>query len=426
MSIMLRDDLHTVLENVQKAVAPGALMKRQARQIRAFFGDGKVHLFALGKASALMTNAAVEMVNDGYEHITVMTSPQFKERITRRASQHCWLLALACEHPMPTERNCLSTLAASANVRAVPPDHRLLVLMSGGASAYLTFPAEGLNLEDVVACTGELMRRGASIRELNVVRKHIDRLKGGKLGRMCSAASTLVLVISDVIGDPLDVIGSGPFVADQSTAEEAIEVLRRYGLWGSLPRVEAVLEAGRNAAAADNSWESRVTHKTIGNNQMAVRAVVRSLKRLGYQVALPFKDCEGDVESVAAKLLGAKSTGGKQAWVLGGEWVVNAAGTSGVGGPSQELALRAAVAGQGERGWALLAYSTDGIDGPTSAAGAVVCGETVGRMRAAGIDAPASLANHDSHAALKASGDLITTGLTGTNVNHIAVLLRDS
>jgi glycerate-2-kinase len=235
----------------------------------------------------------------------------------------------------------------------------------------------------------------------------------------------LVLVISDVIGDPLEVIGSGPFVVDQSTAAEAIEMLRRHGLWGTLPRIEAVLEAGRNAAPADHSWESRVTHTIIGNNQMAVRAAVRCVEKLGYEVARPFIDCEGDVERVAAKLLGARATGGKQAWVLGGEWVVNASGTSGVGGPSQELALRAAVTGQGERGWAMLAYSTDGIDGPTSAAGAVVCGETVGRMRAAGIDAAASLANHDSHAALKASGDLITTGLTGTNVNHIAVLVRD-
>lgn len=373
-----------------------------------------------------MLNAASRVSGVRWNRLLATVVPEWLHRAMPMSQMATEGELLECDHPVATERNLRAAAKVGQFVSSIPPDESLLVLLSGGASAHLTLPVEGLSLSALVACTTDLMRSGASIHELNTVRKHLEQLKGGRLGSMCRARKVLVLVLSDVIGDPLHVIGSGPFVADPSTPRDAKAVLHSRGMSVRHPAVAAVLEHRCNEVQGEVDAAPVIEHVVIGNNGRLVDAAAGALAQRGYRCEAIVRNHQGPVGEVLPLLLAASRGGGPVACVVGGEWVVEVGRSSGRGGPSQELALLAAVSGAGKRGWALLTYSSDGIDGPTNAAGAIVDAETVSRIERAGCAVARAVAEHDSHTALAAAGVLLTPGPTGTNMNHVAVLVRDS
>jgi glycerate 2-kinase len=417
--------LEDVLRRVQAAASPRDMLARVPSAVLEHLQGRPVHLLACGKASSLMLEASKALCVKPLRACATIV-PEHAGRWRPEAS--CEFREWPCDHPFATSRNLDAAAAVLEFVRTVPSDHALLVLLSGGASAHLTLPTPGLSFESLVSYSRRLMQRGRSIRELNACRKKLEALKGGRLALASSAARTLVLVLSDVLGDPLDVISSGPFAPDASTLDEAVAVHRSCTHEGEFPEIDLALAAASSRPVLDASHAcfARVRHHVVGNNRLVTQAACEALEGAGVRVRARLESREGDVRSLAAELtsLAAAPVESPEAWVMGGEPVVDVAKATGVGGPSQELALRVACAMAGEPGWAMLAYSTDGIDGPTDAAGAVVDGETVARARAKGLDAAALLEAHDSLRVLEAGGELIRTGPTGTNVNHLAVLVK--
>lgn len=404
---------------VRAAVEPAPLVAAALKS--ELHGDRStgVHVLAVGKAGGGML-AGLDHREISLRRVCATLPPSHVDRWRPPPGVPARLMA--CDHPLATQRNVQAAREVAAFVASTPPEDLLLVLLSGGASAHLTLPCEGLSLDELVAVSRTLMRAGASIRELNACRKRLELLKGGGLARLRTRGRTLVLVLSDVIGDPLEVIGSGPFTPDDRAPQEAIAAFDRFVPRGRHEEARRLLE--RAAAPVDDI--AAVTHRVIGNNDAAVDAAVAGLRSRGVQVKAVHRRCEGAAASWASMLLEAMpgTVHGPEAWVVGGEPVVNVGDACGTGGPSQELALTIATGLEGLDGWVFVSYSTDGIDGPTHAAGAVVDGGTAGRSRAAGVDPQRALAAHDSTRALDAAGDLLVTGPTGTNVNHVAVLVR--
>ncbi|MEZ6319130.1 MAG: DUF4147 domain-containing protein [Phycisphaerales bacterium] len=385
----------------------------------------RVVLIAYGKASVTMADAAARRLGTRLARGVVVGVP---ERL-RAYAPPPGVEALPADHPLPTDRNVRAGEALEPLARSVGPAETALVLVSGGGSAQLTLPAGALTLEDIRTTTDALLRAGATIDELNTVRKHLDRLKGGHLAAMLGAADRVeALVLSDVLGDRLDVISSGPTAPDPTTYADALAVLASRGVPAPVP-VLAHLEAGVRAdhpetpKPGDRAVE-RVRHTVIANNAGAVRAGEAFCASMGYEVRAR-TGITGEAADhgwdLADELAGvAEGT----AIVMGGETTVEVGSASGLGGRNQELALAAALGIEGHPGSVVIAFGTDGIDGPTDAAGAAVDGRTADAIRDAGVDPDRSLRNHDSFPALGVAGALIRTGPTGTNVNDIVVGLR--
>jgi hydroxypyruvate reductase len=309
------------------------------------------------------------------------------------------------------------------------------VLISGGASAMMTLPAPGVALDDIVITSRALMAAGADIRELNCVRKHLDQLKGGLMARRSAGAAIRGLVLSDVIGDALDVIGSGPLVPDATTYADAIDVLRRRAVWDALPQsVRAHLLGGARGdhpetPKAGDPCFSGVDIEIIGNNALAVQGAAAEARRLGFEVEIEDEPVAGEAREAGAafarRVLASpsRSEGGRpQCIVGGGETTVTVTG-AGIGGRNLEFAAAAALAIEGASGIVIGSVGTDGRDGPTDAAGAVVDGGTASRARTAGMDLADHLRDNDTLAALDAAGAVTRTGATGTNVMDVYVAL---
>jgi len=349
------------------------------------------------------------------------------ERIGRAGAMGV-LREYPADHPLPMARNVEAARAVDTLARRVRPGERVILLISGGGSAHLTMPAGAITLDELAAVTRALQRAGAPIKDLNAVRKHAERLKGGRLAAMMSGVDVRVFVLSDVMGDRLDAIASGPAAADPTTYGDALEVLERFGAAGVSPGVTEHLRRGAAGLEEETPKPgdprlAGVKSVIIASNATAVDAAARAAAELGFRVMEQRTGVEGPSaeagRQLAAELRRLDSEGaGPCAVVVGGETTVDAAGSDGLGGPSQELALAAAMDLPG-RG-AVLAFSTDGVDGPTDAAGAVVTGCAVARALEHGVDLARALARHDSYTALGAIGALVRTGPTGTNVNHIA------
>jgi glycerate-2-kinase len=338
--------------------------------------------------------------------------------------------AMEVDHPLATERNAFAAREVEALVGSLGTGDTLLVLISGGASAHLTLPSEGVSLEGLRSATDELLRAGTTIDELNCVRKHSERLKGGRLAALASPARVVVLVLSDVVGDRLDVIGSGPAAADPSTYADALHVLEQRGVASRCAEVARHLERGVRGEIEETPKPGDVRLKgvettIIGSRATAVGAARAWALGCGFEVVDVNAEVVGESAAVGRALARrALDHGGRAAaWIIGGETTVSGVTPGALGGPAQELALAGAIELEGAARSMLVSFATDGIDGPTSSAGAWVTGETVAAMRRKGLDAPAALASHQSHRALEASSSLITTGPTGTNVNDIGVLL---
>ena len=423
MSARWRGVLRDVLGVVRSAAAPGPLVADALGQGLDLPAGSGVHLLAVGKAAVGMLSG-VDPASLPLRRACATMPPAHAAAWT--PTPILPVRVLACDHPLATERNVEAAREVASFVASTPPHEQLLVLLSGGASAHLTWPRDPLSLDELLAVSGRLMKAGASIHELNACRRAMERLKGGGLARLRPMGRTLVLVLSDVVGDPLEVIGSGPFTPDASTPDHALAVFDRFIPRGEHAAARRLLESSRRPAGEAEPCFAGVTHRVIGNNDLAVDAAVAALRSRGIPVTDAHRRREGSVASWAALLRDCMSepVSMPRAWVVGGEPVVDVGTAGGLGGPSQELALTLALKFEGAEGWACATFSTDGIDGPTHAAGAVVDGDTCRRVRAGGVDPTDALANHDGTRALEAAGDLVVTGPTGTNVNHVAVLVR--
>lgn len=339
-------------------------------------------------------------------------------------------------HPVPDEQSVASTRALVQFIEDGQEDDLLFFLISGGGSALMTLPVDGVTLEDMQKLTRLLLGCGATINEMNTLRKHLDRIKGGGLARAASPARLVSFVLSDVIGSPLDVIASGPAVADPTTYADALEILKKYQIETETPdSIVSHLKRGICGDAAEtlkpgDTALAGVTQLVVASNQQAAEAALDQARKEGFHTLLLTTFLQGEAAQaggmLAAILQQIHATGQPLARpaciVVGGETTVTLRG-DGLGGRNQELALGAAFPLAGLPNVALLTLGTDGEDGPTDAAGAIVTGETIARAQSAGLDARAFLDRNDSYHFFEALGDLIRPGATGTNVNDLAVLM---
>jgi hydroxypyruvate reductase len=341
-----------------------------------------------------------------------------------------------CGHPVPDARGVGGAQRIAEIARGAGARDLVVCLISGGASALMPMPAPPVTLEEKQATTKLLLACGANIHEINAVRKHISLIKGGQLARLACPAEVLSLLLSDVIGDDLDVIGSGPTAPDASTFAGARAILEKYGLWERIPAAarERIEGGGRGEIAetpkpGDPVFE-RTTNLVVGSNRLAVDAAARKARELGLRPLVLSTLIEGETRDVArmhAAIAREILASGRPAkppvcLISGGETTVTLRG-SGLGGRNQEFALAAAIDLAGSDGVVVLSGGTDGTDGPTDAAGAIADGATLGRAEGLGLDARRSLAENDSYHFFEALGDLVKTGPTGTNVMDVRLVL---
>jgi glycerate 2-kinase len=346
-----------------------------------------------------------------------------------------------CEasHPVPDERGVRGTEAILTLAREAGERDLIICTISGGGSALLIAPPPGISLEDKQAATKLLLACGATIHEFNTVRKHLSRAKGGRLAQMAYPATLVSLILSDVVGDNLDVIGSGPTVPDSSTFRDAAQILQGYGIWDQVaPSVHDFIQKGVDGDIEDTPKPKDVGFKRcssvlVGTNLQAMLAASAQAERLGYHTLILSSKVEGEAREVAkfhaAIAKEVRSSGHPirpPACILfGGETTVTLRG-DGRGGRSQEFALAAALVLEGEEHIVILSGGTDGTDGPTDAAGAIVDGETVARARAKGLDPKSYLQRNDSYVLFRHLNDLLMTGPTRTNVMDLCILLVES
>ncbi|MCC7341047.1 MAG: glycerate kinase, partial [Bryobacterales bacterium] len=332
-------------------------------------------------------------------------------------------------HPLPDEQGVSGAERIAAILAGAGPDDLVIAVISGGASALLVQPANGITLQEKQETTRLLLASGASIHEINAVRKHLSAIKGGRLARRAAPARVLALLLSDVIGDDLDVIGSGPAAPDASTFGDALGVIDRFRLRDRVPAaVRRRLESGARGEIAETPKPGdplfeRVQNLVVGSNAQAVRDAAHAARSLGYRPLVLTTSLDGEAREQARMLVAIAREAQKTArparpplcLLAGGETVVTLRG-DGKGGRNQEFALAAALAARGMEGVCVLAGGTDGNDGPTDAAGAIITGGSVARGVALGLSAEEALANNDSYAYFSQSGELLHTGPTGTNV----------
>lgn len=376
---------------------------------------GAWHVLAFGKAARAMAQGALDALPPLPMKALVVTNYE-------NAADLSGADVMAAGHPIPDEAGARAAATVLDWARALGPDDRLLALVSGGASALLPAPSGGLTLADKEQVNRLLLAAGMDIRQMNLIRQHLSSIKGGGLLQAAAPARVTALIMSDVIGDDLRVIASGPTVGPLGGRAEAISLLHRFGLWQKLPHaVQAHLESPPPKATRHPPAENRL----IGSNRQSLEAMDAAARIAGHDPKLAKAPLVGDVGDAAAQVIRTGDSG-PGIYLFGGETTVTIRG-SGKGGRNQEMALRVALLAEdaGWNGpWVFLSGGTDGRDGPTEAAGGLVDGGTLGRMRATGHEPAAMLATNDSNPALAASHDLLMTGPTGTNVADLQVLIR--
>ncbi len=338
-------------------------------------------------------------------------------------------------HPVPTRKGMQGVLSMLDLVKNVSRSDFVIVLLSGGGSALMPLPAKGISLSDERYVTSLLLKSGASIQEINTVRKHLSQIKGGRLAEKLYPATVLSLIISDVVGDKLDAIASGPTAPDPTTFRDAKNVLFKYDLWSRIPAsARKVIDAGLTGSIADTAKKAdrafRFVHNLlVGSNRESCIAAAAAMGKAGYATQILSTQITGEAREVG-RILGSIIADVRDrglpitppaALVAGGETTVTIQG-DGKGGRNQELALAAALRMSGYKGVAIGSLATDGVDGPTDAAGALSDGTTVTRGRKLGMEPEEYMRNNDSYHYFSKLKDLITTGPTGTNVNDIIIL----
>lgn len=468
-----RAALIEIIEAALRAVDPFEAMQRPVSLVDEALHIGpqcypmdeieRILVVGGGKASAPMAAALYQIlgpqltcgvVNVKYGHTAAAGG--WRVRFGRRAepsschatrnTQHAIrsttgpIVLVEAGHPVPDTAGQAGAERIADLLHGLSARDLVLVLISGGGSALLPLPASDISLVDYQTLTDLLLRSGAAITEINAVRKHCSRLQGGQLARLAAPARVAALILSDVVGTPLDVIASGPTVPDSSTFAQAWAVLEQYDLANRVPgSVRAHLQCGLagkipDTPKADDPLFARVNNIVIGDNASACRAAVAAAQRFGFHSALLTTFVQGEAREVARVVAGlAQGIAYGQSdfvmpacVVLGGETTVTVRG-AGQGGRNQELALAAAIAldsfplPPGVR-VAVASLGTDGTDGPTDAAGGICTSDTLARARSLGLDAHAALARNDSYPFLAALDDLIFTGPTQTNVNDLILV----
>ncbi len=398
-------------------------------------GEGRapgssVYLLAVGKASLAMTRGALEVLEDSLSAGLMVLPTGYPDDSLPGVE------IVRGEHPVPGEGSAAAGERVAAFCRALPPNAQVLCLISGGASSLLALPAQGVSLDDLGRTTALLLEAGATIDELNTVRKHLDDIKGGGLAQLMEGADVRALILSDVVGDRLDVIASGPLSPDPTTYEEATLLLKARGVSATVP--EAVirhLEEGAEGKRAETPSDGdpcfeRVETVIVGNGALAARAAAETAESLGYHTRVLTTGLVGEAREVGADLaVQAKNVRAGQegpalpaCLVAAGETTVTVVGP-GRGGRNLELVLGAAVELQGHPEIAMGSAGTDGVDGSSDTAGAIVTPDTLARSRAKGLDPERALRENNSHEFFEALGDGILTGPTGTNAGDVQVVL---
>jgi hydroxypyruvate reductase len=416
------DPVEAVLRHLK--VAGGVLIAGQRRYELASFRH--IYVLGAGKASAAMARAverllgrriADGLINVKYGHVAKLRRVRLNE----------------CGHPVPDENGVRGASEIAQIASQAGRNDLVLCLISGGGSALLPMPAAPITLEEKQAVTKLLLACGASIHEINAVRKHISLIKGGQLARLAHPATVISLLLSDVIGDDLDVIGSGPTAPDFSTFAGVREILERYQVWQRAPSsVRDRIERGIRSEIAETPKQTdpafrRTQNLVVGSNRLAVDAAVVEARRRGFRAMVLSTFIEGEAREVARvqaaiakEILNSGRPLRPPACVIsGGETTVTLRGT-GLGGRNQELVLAAAIDIAGLDHVLILSAGTDGTDGPTDAAGAIADGQTIARSR---FEAKQYLADNNSYRFFEPLGDLIKTGPTNTNVMDITIVL---
>ncbi len=435
----LRRDALAIFESALAEVEPSSLVSRHLREISPFPGGaprGRVELVAVGKAAEAMARGAVEVLGPELNHLLLVTPEGPSDPGAGTLPVDVPVQRVHGGHPTPTSGSLAAARAVLERTVGLEPDDTLLLLLSGGGSALMALPPPGISLSDLVITTERLLRSGAQIDELNAVRKHLDRVKGGRLAQAAAPGRVVALVLSDVVGDRADVIASGPVSPDPTTFADAVRVLTSRGIWPELPDpVRRHLEAGMAGRVPETPKPSEpLMTKTewhlVGNNRTALEGARDEARARGYRVRLHSTPFTGEAREVGRELgrqarrttVELDSGGDPVCLLAGGETTVRVNG-EGRGGPNQELALGAARELEGLEGVFLLSAGTDGIDGPTDAAGAVVDGATAQRAAAMGLPVETALARNDAYSLFARTGDLVFTGPTGTNVMDLIVCL---
>jgi len=420
-----------------RAVEPGAAVNRHMRRD----GDQLIideHTFNLshyqrvlivgaGKAGAPMARTAAQILGNYLTQALIIV----KEGYESENENYQKLVILQAGHPIPDQRGVAGTQRIIELLQSSQPKDLILCLISGGGSALLVSPVEGLSLDDLQSLTSALLASGATINEINTIRKHLSQVKGGNLARLAAPAHMATLILSDVVGDTLDVIASGPTVPDPTTFEEAHDILRRYQI--TTPKITTVLQR-RQADIVETPKPGDpifrdVLNLIIGSNRQAALAAIRHAQEEGFNTLLLTTYLQGEacqaghfLGAIARQLATTDYPIPKPACiVVGGETTVTLQG-EGLGGRNTELALSAVEEIGGLENTALVTLATDGGDGPTDAAGAVVSGDTLTRALQIGLTPADFLARNDSYNFFKPLGDLIKVGPTQTNVNDLAFI----
>ena len=410
MNPTLRRDADAIIRSSLNAVLPDEAVRRA---LKAFAPkSGRVLLVAAGKAAWQMAHAAVEALGRVDDGVVVTKYGHVKGEIPGVS---------CCEagHPVPDKNSFAATEKALALVQGLTAEDTVLFLLSGGGSALFERPLlPGEELQDI---TSQLLASGADIMEMNTIRKRLSAVKGGRFAQACAPAEVFSIVLSDILGDPLDMIASGPAVPDTSTCAQAIAIAEKYHL--NLSEQARALLQQETPKTLDN-----VTTRITGSVRELCTAAANACRELGYEPILLTDQlcCEArEAGSFLGSIVRTHAGHGKKpAFIAGGETVVHLTG-KGLGGRNQELALAAAPAIAGLNA-AVFSVGSDGTDGPTDAAGGYVDGETLAALAAKGWNVFDTLQHNDAYHALRAVEGLIMTGATGTNVNDVAVaLLRD-
>lgn len=408
MNATLRSDAEQIVRDAIAAVCPDEAVKRA---LKGLTFSGRVFLVAVGKAAWQMASTAVRCLAKPVAGGIV---------ITKYGHVKGEIPGVSCYeagHPIPDENTLIATQQVLQQTAKLRANDTVLFLLSGGGSALFESPL--VSLEELQVITDELLASGADIVDINTIRKRLSSVKGGKFAAWCAPAHVESVILSDILGDPVDMIASGPAAPDSSTCKQAMEIAKKYQL--------TLSEKATAALVCETPKQVTNVHvQIIGSVRELCRFAAESCRKLGYEPFLLTNQlcCEArEAGSFLASILKTHAgSGRKLAFLAGGETVVHLTG-NGSGGRNQELVLGAAPGLAWMSGAAVISVGSDGTDGPTNAAGGYVDGETMMSLKGKGMDLFAELANNNAYVALDSVGGLIFTGPTGTNVNDISVAL---
>lgn len=433
----LKEDAAEILKSAIEAVEPSVAVKRALTRDKNTLQVGprsydldqyeKIYVIAFGKASVPMAKALEEILYDLPLQGIAITKYGLASQLPR-------IEVYEAAHPVPDENSLKAGQMVKELLSKAGDGDLVIFLISGGGSSLFALPRKDVSFKEFVKLHEALLTSGATIKEINTVRKHLSTVKGGGLARMAFPAQSISLVLSDVVGDPLDVVASGPTVPDSSTFEDFNDIVERYHIT-LLPSISRLLEDGLNGLVEETLKTGDHVfdicyNKLIGTNCIALDAAAKKASQMGYNTLLLSSYITGESKEVAKvfsalgrnELLHARPMSRPACILAGGETTVTIK-NGGKGGRCQEMALSFAIETEGLEDLLFLAAGTDGIDGPTDAAGAFADGDSVEKGSMKGMDARIMLNSHDSYTFFNGIGDLLKIGQTGTNVMDIYILL---